>query len=225
MKRVSIKVLLVGFVVLLLAPVVGLLAVDRFSERERLAESLKADAVSLPEQIAARQAEVVEEAASVLSIFARLPAVARGDWGQCAPMFEDVLEALPAFTNIGVVDADGWIRCSGQHISQPVFVGDRDWYIEAISTRSLSVASYQIGRITGKPAINLGYPLIDDYGGLVGVAFVAAGVGHLLSEPEIQVINPAAGDFPDGNIAASCDRNTVSDWPDQRFCKAGLQAC
>ena len=213
MKRVGLRVLLVGFVVLTLAPVLGLLTFDRFSAREKLLRDLEADAVRLTEQIAARQAAVVEEAGSDLSIFARLPAVARGDWGQCAPMFEDILKALPAFTNIGVVDADGWIRCSGQPISQPVFAGDRDWYVEAIATRNVSVGSYQIGRITGKPAINIGYPLIDDYGGLVGVAYVAAGIDHLFSELDIQAISPAAKvTLTDslGTVLASRGPNAVS---------------
>ena len=57
--------------------------------------------------------------------------------------------------------------CSGLPVDGELF-GDRAFQ-QAVSTKDFAVGEYQIGRVTDKPALNCGYPIVDAGGTVVGV--------------------------------------------------------
>ena len=58
-------------------------------------------------------------------------------------------------------------------LTKTVNLADRSFFQRALSTRDLSIGHYQVGRITGKPSFNLGYPVFDPFGQVQAVVFAA----------------------------------------------------
>jgi predicted ester cyclase len=48
-----------------------------------------------------------------------------------------------------------------------------------IQTKNFSVGEYQVGRVTGKSALNCGYPILDDAGTVTGVVYAAIDLDSL----------------------------------------------
>jgi diguanylate cyclase len=53
-------------------------------------------------------------------------------------------------------------------LAGPVSVSDRPWFKRAIQLRDFAVGEYQVGRITGRPSLNFGYPLLGEDGRIQG---------------------------------------------------------
>ncbi|MBI2957607.1 MAG: GAF domain-containing protein [Chloroflexi bacterium] len=88
-------------------------------------------------------------------------------------LFARLVRTFPQYLNIGMADRDGNVIASAIPFSDPVNIGDRAYFREAVDRRDFGEGEYQVGRITGKPSLNCGYPVFDDNGQLRGVLFVA----------------------------------------------------
>lgn len=88
------------------------------------------------------------------------------------------------FSNIGIADFKGDIICSAIPLSSPVNISDRDYFRRAVATRNFSFGKYQIGRVTGQPAMNFGYPIVDETSSVRFVAFAAL---------DLKVLNESIG--------------------------------
>src|SRR5262249_1776407 len=94
-------------------------------------------------------------------------------------------------------------------VTGQVYAGDRAYFRRVVETREFAIGEYQIGRITGKAAVNFGYPVLDDAGQIIAVVAVALDLdwlNELASEAEL----------PPGTMLAVIDRNgtILSRYPD-----------
>ncbi|BAU49833.1 diguanylate cyclase [Sulfurifustis variabilis] len=80
---------------------------------------------------------------------------------RCRRFLANTLRLHPYYTNIGVADAEGHIYCSAAPLKQGVSIADRRYFRQALETNDFSIGEYQVGRLTGKSAINMGYPVRD----------------------------------------------------------------
>jgi signal transduction histidine kinase/CheY-like chemotaxis protein/HAMP domain-containing protein len=64
-------------------------------------------------------------------------------------------------------------------LSEPVYAGDRAYYRQALATQDFAAGEYQIGRITGRPGINFGYPVFAENGQVSAVVFAALDLAWL----------------------------------------------
>lgn len=78
-----------------------------------------------------------------------------------------------------MADFNGNVFCSAFPLAEPVNIADRDYFKRAIATRDFSFGGYQIGRITGKPTLNFGYPVINNVGSIDVVVFAALDLNAL----------------------------------------------
>lgn len=85
----------------------------------------------------------------------------------------------PTYANIGVIELDGSVSCSARPLPGPVNLSDRVYFQRAVATREFAAGEYQVGRITGQPSINFGYPVLDDSGRVQRVVFAAADLNWL----------------------------------------------
>lgn len=92
---------------------------------------------------------------------------------ECNEKFAELLSIHPAYTNFGAADLDGNVYCSALPFDTPVRIADRSYFKRAIESNDFGVGSFQVGRITGVPAINFGYPVTDAAGQRVGVVYAA----------------------------------------------------
>jgi len=58
-------------------------------------------------------------------------------------------------------------------------LSDRRYFSATMATRSFFIGDYQIGRVSGKGAVNLAYPVLDAADKPEAVVYIALGLGEL----------------------------------------------
>jgi hypothetical protein len=118
------------------------------------------------------------------------------DLNTCDHLLSDLLPQYKQFLNIGIADQSGNIICSALPMEKSVNIFDRDYFIKAVSTKKFAIGRFQIGRITHQPAVNFGYPILNQNGKVIGVVYVAVENSNLpqfdedvsLGLPEVAVL-------------------------------------
>ncbi|TVO69707.1 bifunctional diguanylate cyclase/phosphodiesterase [Sedimenticola selenatireducens] len=176
----SLRVRLLFLLMLIIVPVFGLLLHNALEARKQETLHMQSVALRLARLILLEQRELIAGARQLLPGLAQLPSVRVPDAGPvCNREFANLLVQYPYYANFGVSGRDGLMRCSGLPMPTPVRIEDRDYFRRAMETGDFAIGGYQVGRITGKSAINFGYPLRDDHGRVDGVVFAALDLAWL----------------------------------------------
>ena len=205
MKRFSfgsLRVRLIILVLLAIIPALGLTLYTGLEQRQIATNKAKDDAQSLAHFVSNRQKQFIEGAHQFLHILAQLPQVRSYDTAACSRLFNDLLNQYPHYLNIGAIGLDGYIFASAIPLNKPIYVADRPYFQRVLKTRKFTVGVYQIGRITGKPGVNLGYPVMDDIGKVKAVVFVAL---------DLTWLNKLSGeaDLPDDSTLSLIDSDST----------------
>lgn len=200
-RSFSLRLRLLGLVLLVLVPCLALLLYATADERTNAIANVHADAMRVIRIASSNQAAQIEAARQLLTAFARVPQVRGGDRGACSRFLAEVLPAYPLYLNFTLAEPDGTITCSARPLPPgTVTAGDRPYFKRAFETRGFAVGEYQIGRITGLPALNYAYPLLNDAGEVTAVAIAVQSLAWLtgaLSDIKL----------PDGARLIVVDRN------------------
>ena len=196
----SLRVRLLGLVLLMVVPWLLLTAYTQLDERRAAIASVNDDAVRLIRIVTSNQATQVEAARQLLMAFARLPQVHAKDPAACSAFLAEMLTMYPSYLNFSVADENGNLYCSALPFKGPINVADRAYFKMATQMRDFAIGDYQMGRITNRPAINYGYPLVDASRQLSGVVIGVQSLNWLTS---------ALGNvaFPAGAVLVVTDRN------------------
>ena len=138
----------------------------------------------------------------LLMALAQLPAVQEQNTAECDQLFADFLKQNSQLTNIFAADASGNLFCSALPHEGPVNASDRLYFQRALQTHDFSVGDYQIGRISKKPTVGFGYPVLNATGQVQAVVGVALDLRWL----EYFVTTT---DLPIGSVITVIDRNAT----------------
>lgn len=183
------KLILLG--VLAFLPVVLLTGINSWHQRrlevaeanERMAKIL--DFAILHEE------EVIRGTHRILATLAEVPIIREGG-SPASEYLARFRKNSSEYANIGLIRPDGQVIASALPFNKALNLSDRSYFQDAIKGRTLSVGQYQVGRITGTPVINFGYPVMDQQGKLTAVIFAALDLSHVTKfEAEINVQTPA----------------------------------
>ena len=170
--RLLIIVVLALFPALVLAVVTAL---DRRDADRGQGESQVTRAIQMASFSRRRLAETTE---GMLAVLARLPQLR--DVASCNALLPAIGDGLPRYNILGVADAAGNVYCTSYRSAwQPTNVADRPYFRDAVDAQRFSSGDYQVGRITGEPGISFGYPVRDESGRVVAVAYAALDLGFL----------------------------------------------
>ncbi|OGO14108.1 MAG: hypothetical protein A2Z66_04445 [Chloroflexi bacterium RBG_13_66_10] len=134
-------------------------------EQRRLGgEAARAEALRISHLVAANQDALLQGARGLLSTFTHFSRFRGGASPECDALAADLLQDFPWFTAITVALTNGDVYCSAIPIDEPVNLGDRFYFQEALRTRGFAVGDYVIGRITGQPILPLAQPILDEEG-------------------------------------------------------------
>jgi len=176
----SLRARLLLLLFLILLPVYSFILYAALEARQQAADNARRDALTLMRLVALEQKNFIEITRQQLLTLAQLPIVRRPEWtALCSRTFADLLKQHPLYTNFGVISPDGTQRCSGVPMASRVNLSDRRYFSEAMATRAFVIGDYQIGRVTGKTAVNLAYPVLDAAGHPQAVVFIALDLGAL----------------------------------------------
>ena len=185
-------------VLLAVLPAVVLLLFTVREQRNVALQKGQANAQQLAGLAAADQGRLIESTRQLLTVLTLLPEVQTGGTA-CNGLFADLLTQFPLYANLGVIGPDGYVTCSGVATSGQVYLGDRAYFQGAVETKAFVVGEYQTGRITGKPALNCSYPVVDANGNVTEVVFAAIDLNSLA-----QFASQAQ--LPEGAILTVLDR-------------------
>jgi signal transduction histidine kinase/CheY-like chemotaxis protein/HAMP domain-containing protein len=169
----SLRFRLILLVLLAVIPALGLILYTGIEERRIAAAQAKEDALRLVRLVSSNQSQLIEGARHFLYTLAQLSQVRNCDPAACCSLFATLLRQYPWYLNIGVAGQDGNIFASALPLARPVNAADRKWFQRAFKTCAFSIGDYQIGRITGKPSVNFGHPVLNEEGKVKAVVFVA----------------------------------------------------
>ncbi|MFI5340266.1 MAG: cache domain-containing protein [Candidatus Methylomirabilales bacterium] len=170
----SLRVRLLLLVLLALIPARGLGIYTAWEMREAARAEALQDAMRLARIASTAGERLVEGTHQILIVLARLPEVRSQNASACSALFADLLKLYPFYSNFGAATANGDVFCSAVTFEGLSNIGDRTYFRRAVERRDFATGEYQIGRITGKAVINLGYPVLDGAGRVAAV--VSAGL-------------------------------------------------
>ena len=122
---------------------------------------------------ARKEDEMIAGTRQLLRAVAASSQVQLGRWGDCNELLRTLFADYPRYANLGVIKTNGDVPASALPLTNTVNLADRPYFQRALSTRAFSIGDYQVGRITGKPTINLGYPVFDPSEQVQAVVFAA----------------------------------------------------
>lgn len=169
----SLRARLLFLALLIVLPALGLVTYTAFEQRKQKAAAAKEEALRLAGLVAANQKQLIEATRHLLVTLAKLPEVKRQDPQGCQELLSDLLGEYPLYTNFGVAALNGDIFCSALPMSRAVNIADRLYFRDAVKKKDFAIGEYQVGRITKKPAVNFGHPVMNSRGEVESVVYAA----------------------------------------------------
>jgi len=175
----GLRARLIALVSLATAPALAFILYSTFDMRQQ-AEAQALDRAQQVAGLAAKtQEQLIHETRQFVSVLAHAPPVRQGSVAVCRSFLSALLKQYPRYANLGVASLDGNIFCSALPLREPVNIADRRYFRQAAASRRFAVGEYQIGRISGKASLNLGYPVLDRSEQVRNVIFAAVDLAWL----------------------------------------------
>lgn len=175
----SLRARLILLVLLAVIPALGLILVTGAEQRQLAAENTRAGALSLARLLAADHARLIEETRQLLLTLTHLSEVREQNSTECSALFEGLLEEYPQYTNLGATTLEGNVFCSAVTAGPPINLSNQNYFQRTLETGDFAIGSYRIDEITGSPAINFGYPVLNQDGQVEAVLFAALNLDWL----------------------------------------------
>ncbi|HXH05826.1 MAG TPA: cache domain-containing protein [Vicinamibacterales bacterium] len=185
---------------LAIAPPIALLVYEGVERRRDETAQIRAQALGLARLVAEAQRRRLEGARQFLLAMSRAAEVRNGDAAACTAYVRSLAEAhRETYTNIGVADPGGVVRCHALAAPAPP-IADRPYFRRALDSGAFSVGDYMIGRISGRQGLGFAFPLRDAGGVTAGVLFANIDLAEFSRSLR-------AAYLPDGATVTILDRN------------------
>jgi PAS domain S-box-containing protein len=153
-------------------PVVLTLHIAR-QDRQRQTAALRQHSQDMVKLAARKEDEMIAGTRQLLRAVAESAQVRSAQWGNATKLLRTLFEDYPRYSNLGVIKSNGDLAASALSMTNTVNLADRSYFQRALSSRAFSIGDYQIGRISGRPSFDLGYPVFDRSGRVQAVVFAA----------------------------------------------------
>src|SRR5262245_18455827 len=152
-------------------------AIDRRQSEERQA---RAELKRLVKLAAMQQWQVIEGTRQMMVASSTVLVTLLENRPGCTQYFANLLAQNRAtYHSMGLFDENGNLFCNAVTWREKVYSGDRLYFRLARETGRFAVGEYQIGRVTGKAAINFGFPIRDEQKKIRAVAFAGLDLDNL----------------------------------------------
>jgi len=203
MKNLSTRSKLILLVVVSALPALALTLYSAFEQRAVAKQNARADLIRVTRLAAREQEQIIEGVRLTMLASSQVLAALRSNQAGCNRYFAGLLaQNRGRYHSMGLYNADGELICNANPWKGRLSAADRGYFQRARATGEFSIGEYQTGRLSGREAINFGYPLKDAEGNLTAVVFIGF---------DLHSFNRVAANTPlpqDGNITV-LDRNGV----------------
>ncbi len=191
LKRFSLSSLhsrLIFLVLLAVVPAFGLVV---YTANENIAlkeKEISADSYRITHLAADRIAQIIEGERNLLISLSEIQAVKNLDSHACSKNFANIKKHLPLYANLFAFKPSGDVFCSVAPLVKIVNAYNMTWFQRTINTGAFSIGEYQMGKITGRPVLVSGYPVINNAGqikAVVGVSIDLYALNKVLSKTHL----------------------------------------
>src|SRR5512140_1194759 len=189
LSSIRSKLILLG--VLALIPVVLLTVINSwYHGRTEVAAANHRMAKTLDFAII-HEEDIIRETHQILAMLADVPILHEGG-KPVSEILARLLKNSPQYTNFVVCRPDGQVIASAVLLATTLNFSDRPYFRDLIGNKSFTIGQYVVGRITGKPIIVFGYPVLDRQGKVTTVLLAPLDLSHVTKfEAELDVQAPA----------------------------------
>ena len=170
----------VRLLLLFLAATVGVLGVNFHSTLEiqrQAEEQVQQSALHLARLLSVNQEHIFEQAYLLLISIAQFPRTGHKDPAACKKTISNLLE--PVYANLGVIGANGELICSSLSLPGSNNLTNQSYFRRALQTGDFVIGDFDAASATGKPVLNLAYPIVDAAGKPHGVVFASMDLAWL----------------------------------------------
>jgi C4-dicarboxylate-specific signal transduction histidine kinase len=187
---------------LLALPAVVLIAHSGMSQHQGALRRGFSEARRFVNLIGTEQYNLTGNVEELLTTLEQLPEVERHDSAATSAILSGIIRKNSQFANIIIADRHGAVWASALPMTEPFSVAQRRSFQQAVLTRRFSSGDFGVGRISHKPTIGFGYPILDQRGVLLGV---------ILANINFQHVNELfhIASLPAGSSFSIIDRNGV----------------
>ncbi len=192
---------LILLVLLVVIPAFGLALYGNLEQRRIEKDRVREGATALSQLAAANQENFIKHTRQLLATLTQFPfLVLATDRPFCQNHLANLRRLAPDYINFGLIEADGTVFCSAASSNESVNLGDRSYFRRVIETKQFAIGDFQVGRLTGQPALNFGYPVFDEQGKFRRVLFAS-----LKLLPLSEAVESVR--LPSGGVITVIDRN------------------
>src|SRR5262245_7110122 len=135
-RRLSLRILLLLIFAVALSPVLVIGGVRWSGDIERETERRRETMSLVAEEAADRAESVLTSAPALLDV---IDAMLGSD--PCSPRLNELIDRLPQFSALGVVDANGKVVCTTQEGGEGTSAADREWFQQLRTTNTPFIQS------------------------------------------------------------------------------------
>lgn len=178
-------------VLLLVIPALGLVLHSNFEQRRIEKARIRESAIAISQLAAANQEQFIRNARLLLATLTEFPFLTLTTNAAFGDVHLSNLKKLsPDYLTFGLIDLDGTVFCSASPTNNGTSLADRSYFQRVIQTKSFAIGDFQVGRLSGQPSLNFGYPVLDENANLKRVVFASLKL-PLLSESIAHVPMPS----------------------------------
>ena len=149
---------------------------QRTIEKRRVRES----AVALSELAAVHEMQFIRNARQLLATLSQFRfLVLATNSSFCDVHFSNLRKLSPDYATFGLIDPDGKVFSNTEPAKNGSHLGDRSYFQRVLATKRFAIGDFQVGRLTGEPAINFGYPIFGEDAQLKRVLFASLKISRL----------------------------------------------
>ena len=169
----SLRLRILAPAALVAVPAIALLLYTSFDRREQVERAVMQNAERLAGLKAVHQERLIEGTRQLLIAVSQSRDVREGDSAACSAYLRRVVPEFGAmYANLGVVDAQGRLTCSG-FTSISGSLEDRSYIQRARSSKAFVVGEYIVAGQTAKASLPFALPLLNSSGQVDRVVFAA----------------------------------------------------
>ena len=198
----SLRSRLLLLILLAIFPAIGLSFYIAAEQRRLVIAEEQAQAAQLTQSASLEEAQLIDTTRQLLIALAQIAEVRQGNPAQCSALLAKLLDQYPRYANLAVATPAGAVFCSARPLNQPVNIADLSFFQHALQTKSFATGSYQVGRISGQPSIQFGFPILNGTGEVLAVVYAAMDLQWLN-----QTGTGVASQLPAGSTFTKMDTN------------------
>lgn len=169
----SLRVRVVGLVLLALLPAFALMYSSAAESRRQTMQEVQTDMMRLAQLAGANQQRLIDGARDILITLAQLPAIQSQDRPACLFFLTNILMQHPLYANFGAADRSGNIFCMTIPQRTPLNIAHESYFDRALTNQEFAISDYNILSTNSQAMITLAFPVINPQGKSQGIVFAS----------------------------------------------------